>query len=144
MLPDVIISKISIMENCLSRIRQSQQLKHENIFDESMMLDFVVLNLQRSIQASIDMADYIISDFDYRTPNSYKMSFLILQEKNWLSGEVYEKMSKMVGFRNIAVHDYREINYAIVKSIVSDHLDDFKEFISSIVQKYEKDSTFEA
>ena len=138
MLPDVIISKISIVENCLSRIGQAEQMKSDGNLEESMALDFIVLNLQRLIQAVIDMADYIISEKEYRTPNSYKMSFNILAEQDWISRETEVKMTKMVGFRNVAVHDYREINHEIVKAIARDHLDDFKEFISSIVGKYEK------
>lgn len=34
----------------------------------------------------------------------------------------------MVGFRNIAVHDYRRLDLAIVRAIVRTHLDDFAAF----------------
>lgn len=35
----------------------------------------------------------------------------------------------MVGFRNIAVHDYQAVNLDIVKVIIEKHIDDLKEFI---------------
>ena len=34
-------------------------------------------------------------------------------------------MKVMVGFRNIAVHDYQEMNLVILQKIVEDHLKDF-------------------
>jgi len=37
-------------------------------------------------------------------------------------------MKAMVGFRNVAVHDYRNLNLEIVRSILDGRLDDFRRF----------------
>ena len=42
----------------------------------------------------------------------------------------------MVGFRNIAVHDYQNLNIEIVISIVQKHLEDFEGFIDEIFKGY--------
>ncbi len=47
-------------------------------------------------------------------------------------------MKKMVGFRNIATHAYKEINYDIVTSIVQNHLKDFEEFYTTALKFSEK------
>jgi len=39
----------------------------------------------------------------------------------------------MVGFRNIAVHDYQKINLDIVKQIIEKHLKDLKGFAERIL-----------
>ncbi len=39
----------------------------------------------------------------------------------------------MVGFRNIAVHDYQAINLNILQKIIERHLDDFKEYIDALM-----------
>ncbi|CAN5812226.1 hypothetical protein BH23ACT11_BH23ACT11_01590 [soil metagenome] len=39
----------------------------------------------------------------------------------------------MVGFRNIAVHYYRKLSLQIVKSILEDHLNDFRTFAATIL-----------
>ncbi|MCH9036254.1 MAG: DUF86 domain-containing protein, partial [Chloroflexi bacterium] len=51
--------------------------------------------------------------------------------------DLAEKMSRMVGFRNIAVHDYQQINVEILKSILTRHLKDFEDYYSTIY-KYVK------
>lgn len=43
----------------------------------------------------------------------------------------------MVGFRNVAVHDYETINPEILKSIVKDHLKDLEEFYTVMVKQVE-------
>jgi uncharacterized protein YutE (UPF0331/DUF86 family) len=42
-------------------------------------------------------------------------------------------MKAMVGFRNIAVHDYQAINLQIVQTIVEKHLDDFQEYVKQVL-----------
>ncbi len=44
-------------------------------------------------------------------------------------------MKAMVGFRNIAIHDYQAINLAIIRRIIEDHLSDFEEFIAVILRE---------
>jgi uncharacterized protein YutE (UPF0331/DUF86 family) len=45
-------------------------------------------------------------------------------------------MQGMVGFRNIAVHDYQNLNIEIVVAIVEKHLGDFESFIEEIFSGY--------
>ena len=40
-----------------------------------------------------------------------------------------DSLAKMVGFGNIAVHDYREIDFEIVKAIIERDFPDFRELI---------------
>jgi uncharacterized protein YutE (UPF0331/DUF86 family) len=86
------------------------------------------LNLQRAVKACIDLANVIISKEGLGLPNSYRQSFEILSKFGVISGDLESKMSKMVGFRNISVHDDENIKPEIVKSIVQNHLQDFEKF----------------
>ena len=40
----------------------------------------------------------------------------------------------MVGFRNIAVHEYDTINVEILKSVVRDNLKDIEDFYMSVLR----------
>jgi uncharacterized protein YutE (UPF0331/DUF86 family) len=40
----------------------------------------------------------------------------------------------MVGFRNIAIHDYQKIQLPIVKAIITEHLDDLTKFASLMIR----------
>jgi len=43
----------------------------------------------------------------------------------------------MIGFRNIAIHDYQALNLDIGVNIVLHRLDDFKDFVSEVDNKKE-------
>ncbi len=131
---DVLLSKISIIKNCLDRIKKVTKLKPDSLHEYDKQ-DIFVLNLQRAIQAAIDIANLIISNNHYRLPNSYKMSFHILSENAWIDSETSKRMQKMVGFRNIAIHDYQEIDVEILKSILTKNLSDFEKYYKQILKK---------
>ena len=67
-------------------------------------------------------------------PQTSRDSFQLLLKAGLLSENVVSNMKKMIGLRNIAVHDYQELNIAIVKSVVETHLIDFENFSSEIIQ----------
>ena len=44
-----------------------------------------------------------------------------------------ENMKKMIGFRNIAVHDYKKIDETILKDVIENHLNDLLDFARTIL-----------
>jgi len=42
----------------------------------------------------------------------------------------------MVGFRNIAVYDYQQLDLTILKSILEPRLGDLHEFVQAITKRY--------
>ena len=131
---DVLLSETAIIKNCLNRIKGATNLDPYTL-SELNTQDIFVLNLQRAIQASIDMANSIISQNNYRLPNSYRMAFTILTENDWIDSETCMLMQKMVGFRNIAIPDYQELNTEILRSILTKNLSDFEKFYKQILKK---------
>jgi uncharacterized protein YutE (UPF0331/DUF86 family) len=61
----------------------------------------------------------------------------LLAQNKIISFELEEKMNAMVGFRNIAVHEYQNIDKEILKSILQNNLRDIEEFYKSILLKFE-------
>lgn len=61
-------------------------------------------------------------------------TFKYLAENKLISDKNALELSHAVGFRNIAVHQYENINCKIVYEIITKHLDDFKEFSQAISQ----------
>jgi len=96
------------------------------------------LNLERAVQTSVDIASYIIAEHDVQTPMSMSEGFESLHEINIIDVNLMERMKKSVGFRNIAVHEYRSISWEIVYSIVSENLKEFQEYARQVMRWLEK------
>jgi len=56
-----------------------------------------------------------------------------------LPAELADRMKKAVGFRNISVHRYQNIDWSIVYSIVTERLDDFSAFAGCIARQLERE-----
>ena len=135
-MPDVVLNKIQTIERCLKRIRE-EYVGFEDSFEENFTKqDSVILNLERVSQASIDIATHIVKVKGLGLPNTSRELFDLLLENGIISENISKQMKGMVGFRNIAVHDYQNLNIEIVVAIVEKHLGDFEGFIREIFSKY--------
>ncbi len=128
---DVVLSKINIIKNCIMSIEKASVKET----DEDFLLSIFELNLQRAVQASIDLANVILAKEGLGLPNTYKQSFEILVKHSVISSEMSSKMKSMVGFRNISVHDYSAVKPEIVHSIVKNNLKDFENFYVLVLER---------
>lgn len=128
----VLINKYESIERCINRINEEYENNPENLEDYRKM-DAIVLNLQRACEMATDVAMYIVSTRKLGIPQTKKEAFEKLNEKGLISNDMCAKMKGMVGFRNIAIHDYKEIDDGILKDVIENHLDDIKEFVREMI-----------
>lgn len=129
---DVVLAKVSAIQRCLKRIRETTQLKPDSL-DDIDSQDIFVLNLQRAVQAAIDLATHIVASEGLGLPDTIKGNFKLLQNAGIVSDGITGKMESMVGFRNIAIHDYQTIDKGILKSILVNNLKDLEDFYTLIL-----------
>lgn len=133
---DVVLNKIQTIERCLKRI-QEEYVGYEESFEKNFTKqDSVILNLERASQATIDIATHIVKVKGLGLPNTSRELFDLLLEGSVISQDVCKEMQGMVGFRNIAVHDYQNLNIEIVIAIVEKHLGDFEGFVREIFEGF--------
>ena len=66
--------------------------------------------LQLAIEACVDIAELIIVDQRLRAPIDAAQAIEILGEEKIIDSSFAKGFAKAVGFRNILVHDYIDIN----------------------------------
>jgi uncharacterized protein YutE (UPF0331/DUF86 family) len=131
---DVILNKSATIEKCVARVKE-EYFKGEASFDQDQTRqDAVILNIQRACEASIDMAQHVVRKLRLGVPQSASDVFVILAGGKLIEEELAQKLVRMVGFRNIAVHDYQRIYLPIVKTIMTEHLKDFTDFASAMLK----------
>jgi len=130
---DIIINKIETIKRCMSRINEEYVSFENELENNFTKQDSIILNLERAAQASIDLSTHIIRVRNLGIPKTSRDVFSLLKASNIIRTVTSEQMKKMVGFRNIAVHDYQNISLDIVKSILDNHLIDFESFIQEII-----------
>lgn len=119
MLPDnVSLNKAAIIERCIRRMRE-EYAADENLSNFTH-LDALILNIERACQAAIDLAMHIISIEHLGMPQSSAESFSLLHQAGKLDKTLAARLSKMTGFRNIAIHQYQDLDPGVIHFIMKD------------------------
>ncbi len=134
MADDVILNKAASIERCLHRIEEEYAGAEQNLIENQTKQDAIVLNLQRACETAIDLAMYIVSQRKLGVPQDSRDAFSLLQAAGILPTDLAQRMQRMVGFRNVAVHEYTRLNLEIVHSIIAKQPDGFRTFSSTIVK----------
>lgn len=130
---DVTLNKIAIIERCIKRIHEEYDDDPKNLKNYTKQ-DSIILNIQRACEACIDLAMHIVAENSYGVPQNSRDAFDLLQTNGFINSDLGTKLKAMVGFRNIAVHDYQNINLQIVQKIIELHLDDMKKFAEFVLK----------
>jgi uncharacterized protein YutE (UPF0331/DUF86 family) len=134
MTDDVVLNKAASIERCLRRIVEEYGGDRNNLMANQTKQDAIILNLQRACETAIDLAMYVVSQRRLGLPQDSRDAFALLQTTGILPADLAARMQRMVGFRNVAVHEYTRLNLDIVHTIITKHLDDFRTFSSTIVK----------
>jgi uncharacterized protein YutE (UPF0331/DUF86 family) len=129
---DVVLAKVAAIQRCLKRIKETTRLDPNSI-DDIDKQDIFILNLQRAVQAAIDLATHIVASEGLGLPDTIKDNFKFLKNAGIINEELTLRMESMVGFRNIAIHDYQTIDRDILKSILSNNLKDIEDFYTTVL-----------
>ena len=135
MADDVLINKAATIERCVRRAREEYDINPESFLTNYSRQDAAILNIQRACEAALDMGQYIIRREKLGVPQSARDVFTLLAQAGWIELILADQMKRIVGFRNIAVHDYQPLQIPITVNIIEKHLDEFLEFSKVVLLK---------
>jgi uncharacterized protein YutE (UPF0331/DUF86 family) len=104
----------------------SQERRHDPIWLRGVKYTFVT-----AIEACIDVAQHICATEGWGPPADNGDAVRLLGEHGVLATELAVSMRKAVGFRNVLVHDYIEVDDSIVVGRLKS-LGDLEEFVHQV------------
>jgi uncharacterized protein YutE (UPF0331/DUF86 family) len=134
MADDVLLNKAAAIERAVRRVREEYAGDDRNLLHDQTRQDAIILNLQRACESSIDAAMHLVRVRRLGVPQETREAFVLLEQAHVLEPQLADRLKKMVGFRNVAVHDYQTLNLEIVRRIVVDHLVDFLAFTQVLLR----------
>lgn len=134
MADDVVLNKSAIIERCLERVREEYQGYEDSLATDLTRQDAIILNLLRACEAAIDLAMHGVRIRRLGLPQESRAAFQMLADAGVIEPGQADRLKAMVGFRNIAVHNYQALDLDIVRSIINDRLDDFRDFTRTMIQ----------
>jgi uncharacterized protein YutE (UPF0331/DUF86 family) len=134
MLDDVLINKSATIERCVLRAHEEYERDPATFATDFTRQDAAILNIQRACEAALDIGQHLIRREKLGVPQSARDVFTLLAQGGLIETSLADKLKRMVGFRNIAVHDYQTLQLPITVSIIETHLDDFLQFTKKLLQ----------
>jgi uncharacterized protein YutE (UPF0331/DUF86 family) len=132
---DVILNKKESIERCVRQIRLYYAMPSELPFEKDhLKQDAIAANLQRAAEQAIDLANHVIRKGKLGLPKESKESFEILAKSKVISQELADRLKGMVGFRNIMVHQYQEVDIKIMVDVIEHRLDDLIAFTNHMME----------
>lgn len=135
MADDVVLNKAAIIERCLARIREEYVGHESKLETDHTRQDSIILNLQRACEAAIDLAMHAVRTERLGLPQDAKNAFTLLETAQVITSDISRHMRAMVGFRNIAVHQYQSLSLPILRSIIESRLEDFTQFTRTLIRR---------
>lgn len=129
---EVITQKLVSLQRCIERIRVTCPDNVDELMIDIDAQDILTLNLSRAVQLAVDVSSHILVSSRQAAPDTMGASFDGMRHLGILDEDLSLHLKKAVGFRNIAVHNYEAINWAVVFSIVAERLDDFVKFAHAV------------
>lgn len=120
--PDVVLGKLSTIRRCLEIASGLDELPALEQAPEWMRLDLTVLQLTRAIQALADLGSHLLAANGWELPREAGAIFETLASQGVLEAPQAKLGRAMIGFRNIATHQYRALDPEIVESIRRERL----------------------
>jgi uncharacterized protein YutE (UPF0331/DUF86 family) len=135
MMMDVILNKKESIERCVRQIRLYYVMPSELPFEKDhLKQDAIAANLQRAAEQVIDLANHVIKKGKLGLPKESKESFEILAKAGIIPQELADRLKGMVGFRNIMVHQYQEMDIKIMVDVIENHLDDLVVLTTQVME----------
>lgn len=133
MVDDVLINKVATIERCVRRAREEYTREPTSFAADFTRQDAAILNIQRACEAALDMGQHLIRRERLGVPQSARDVFALLAQGGWIDAALAENLKHMVGFRNIAVHDYQTLQLPITVRIIEHHLDEFLQYSQALL-----------
>ena len=123
---EVLRKRLNKLDEHLEILRRLQRYDFETFINDPEHYGSAERFLHLTIEALTDIGNHIIADLALGTVNSYRDIPEILAEREYIEPELAATWIKMIGFRNVLVHEYLDIDRRIVYDILQTRLRDFE------------------
>jgi uncharacterized protein YutE (UPF0331/DUF86 family)/predicted nucleotidyltransferase len=127
---ELVLKKLARIEACVLELRT---LGNPSAIRSDLRQErFVEHTLQIAIQSILDVASHIVSEERLGEPRTNQELIDLLARHAWIPQSLELPLHQMIGFRNVLVHGYDEVDVSVVEDIARHRLDDLLAFADAV------------
>lgn len=131
---DIILARAVTIGRCVKRAREERAAAGLAFTEDYTRQDAAVLNVRRACEAAVDIAHRIVRLRTLGLPASHREAFDLIASAGLIGSELADSLKKMIGFRNVAVHQYVELDLAVLQRVIDTGLDDLLAFSAAALR----------
>lgn len=126
----LLAKRLAVIETCVAQLKS--MVTPESIGRDLKEQRFAEHTLQIAIQAALDVASHLVSYRRLGEPRTNRELFDLLARDRWIDETLANSLRRMVGFRNILVHGYDDVDLLVVQDVVATRLGDLEAFCAAV------------
>lgn len=132
---DALAQEAARLERCIARAREEHAASGDFATDHTHQ-DAAILNVLRACDLAIDMANMVVAHEGWGLPESAREAFDLLQSHGVVEAPLAQALRRVVGFRNVAVHQYEVPDLGIVAAVIDRELDALARLAGQLLRRY--------
>jgi len=132
-----IYSKLEVLRKYVQFLKGYQSHRKEELRENHTLRGAVERYLQLALECVLDIGEMIISKEGFRKPERYREVIETLGEEGILPRDFVERFAPSMGFRNILVHRYAEVDLDELYQHLQNDLEDFNLFAKCVARYVE-------
>jgi uncharacterized protein YutE (UPF0331/DUF86 family) len=133
---EVLDARLRELSHRLKRLAAKKPTSLRRLLEDEDLQDIVARNLELAIQACIDVAMHVCGSYEV-VPDSAGEAFSALAEKKLIPRALAQRLRRAVGFRNVLVHEYVEVDWKLVQRVVVHDTADLAAFGKAVLKLIE-------
>ncbi len=122
--PEVIQRHLQKLDGYLQILRGLQRYSFEEFRQDPERYGSAERFLQLGIKTLIDMGNHVIAESGLGRVDSYRDIPALLEQHGYIDAEARETWIEMIGFRNILLHQYTDLDREVVYRVLQQGLED--------------------
>jgi uncharacterized protein YutE (UPF0331/DUF86 family) len=131
---ELVLRRVAALDVYLRQLAEARQVDEAAYANDWRVQRIVERTLHLAIEVCMDLADHLIADRALPVPGSAAEAFLVLGREGLLDGALAEALARMVGFRNLLVHDYLRLDPRRVLELATTGVADIEKFRDRVLR----------
>jgi uncharacterized protein YutE (UPF0331/DUF86 family) len=127
-------SRLDALEGYLAELRSFRGTSREEFIREPALHHLAERYLELACECVLDIAHHVIADQGYRQATGYRDAIEVLGEEGLIEADLVERLKDWMGFRNVLVHLYIDIDHSRSYDAIQEDLGDLEQFASRMAR----------
>ncbi|MBF0308969.1 MAG: DUF86 domain-containing protein [Magnetococcales bacterium] len=133
---EILLNKVASIQRCLHQVRDYDARPSDVPFEaDHFKQDAIAANVQRACEQCIDLANHVVRLRKLGWPKESRESFRLLADAGLIPQELAGRLGRMVGFRNLLVHQYQPLDIGLLREVIDHRLEDLMTFTEILVRQ---------